>query len=329
MPTLSERFPFLAGVPVCDGLIPWSLQFLPASADFAETMEEFRAAGFTHVSLTAAMGREDAATALRNLGWLTGLARAAGIGIARTRDDIESHRAAGRLSVSFHFQTSTPFAASLDLVDAFAEAGIQRAILAYNEANLFADGCHEPRNAGLSSAGRALVRRMDAAGMIVDLSHCGIRTTEDVLAMSLSRPPIFSHSNARALFDHERNLTEAQIEMAARHGCYIGVNGVGMFLDAAGPDMPAAMARHLRHIADRIGAGNVGLGTDFMQLRGSDYAFYESNRAQWPNGYPDPPWSFFEARQLPDLIDALIAEKFTETEITGILGRNYLSRLLP
>ncbi|MEQ9333384.1 membrane dipeptidase [Thalassobaculum sp.] len=270
---------------------------------------------------------EDAREALSTLGWLRAQLQAAGIPVAHDRDGIGAARADGRLSVSFHFQTATPFLGDLDLVDAFFAAGIRRAILAYNAANAFADGCHEPRNAGLSAAGRRLVERMDAVGMRVDLSHCGERTTLDVLSMDLRRRPLFSHSNARALFDHERNITDGQIRAAADRDGYVGINGVGFFLGAEGDRIPTEMARHIAHVAGIAGAGRVGLGVDLMYLEGSDFGFFHRSRATWPRGYPPPPWSFLQPEQLGDLVSALEAVGFDDTEIVGILGGNYLARV--
>jgi len=328
-PSFLDRFPWLKDGSIVDGLWPWSPGFLPAGADFGEQAERYRAAGFTHVSLTVASGTNTALDAMTLLGQQRRNLRQAGVTVARSREAIETQRAAGHFTASFHFQSSTPFSSATDLVDGFFHAGVDRAIVAYNEANIFADGCHEPRNAGLSARGRELVRRMDEVGMRIDLTHCGIRTTMDVLAMDLRRPPLFSHSNARALFDHERNITDDQIRAAAEAGSYVGLNGVGFFLGVDGPAIPDAIARHAAHIAERCGADRIGLGLDFMYLDGSDYGFFHAARGRWPRGYPDPPWSFFQPEQLGDLVEALTATGFDQSEIRGILGENYLRLALP
>ncbi|MGH7706551.1 MAG: dipeptidase [Vulcanimicrobiaceae bacterium] len=251
------------------------------------------------------------------------------IRVAHSAAEIRQAKDDGCLSVSFHFQSATPFVPDLDLVDAFLGAGVRRSILAYNEANVFADGCHESRNAGITALGRRLIARMDAVGMVVDLSHCGERTTYDAIETDLSHPPIFSHSNARAVFDHERNITDAQIKACAARGGYIGVNGVGMFLGAEGDALPLAVATHLAHIANLAGAGRVGLGLDFMFLDGSDYGFYHANKTQWPRGYPEPPWSFLQPEQVGDLVAAIEAKGFSRDEMRGILGENYLRLVCP
>jgi membrane dipeptidase len=315
----------LADALVCDGLMPWTDFFLPPGADLGAVLRRFRDNGVDHISLTAAAGTDNAAAARVTLAGLQQkLAPLPWVRIAGEADAIRAARADGLMSVSFHFQMATPFADRIDNVEAFRAAGITRAILAYNEANIFADGCHETRNAGLSARGRRLVERMDAAGMRIDLSHCGERTSFDALDADVSRAPVFSHSNARALFDHERNITDAQIRACAARGGYIGVNGVGMFLGAEGAALPGAIADHVAHIATLAGADRVGLGLDFMYLEGSDYGFFHATRGRWPRGYPDPPWSFLQPEQIGDLVAAIAAKGFTPDEMRGILGENYL-----
>lgn len=318
--------PWLARTAVCDGLLPWTEAFLPAGASLAEQLQRFRGVGIDHVSVTVAAGRDTMADAMMRIGQLRQqlAACAQWLQIVSGAAPIAAVREAGKMSVSWHFQTATPFNDSLDLVDAFRAVGVDRAILAYNEANSFADGCHEARNAGLSALGRRLIARMDAVGMRVDLSHCSARTSLDVLEAGLSLPPIFSHSNARALFDHERNLSDAQIRACGARAGYIGISGVGMFLGASAGEIPRVMADHAAYIAGLIGAERVGLGLDFMYLQGSDYGFYTRSRARWPRGYPSPPWDFLQPEQFGDLVEALEARGFDRAELTGILGGNYL-----
>jgi membrane dipeptidase len=321
----AER-PWLADTIVCDGLLPWANNFLPPGAKLADQLRRFHSNGVDHISLTAAAGREGAVEALGRLGLLRRElgAHESWISIASDEAAIADAKRNGRLSVSFHFQSATPFANDLDLVDAFFAAGVRRAILAYNEANVFADGCHEPRNAGLSASGRRLIERMDHVGMIVDMSHCGERTTFDAMEAPLRRAPVFSHSNARTIYPHERNITNEQIRACARRGGYIGVNGVGFFLGVEGAQIPAAMAEHAAHIAGIAGADRVGLGVDFMFLENSDYEFFHQTRGRWPRGYPEPPWSFLQPEQFGDLVLALEQKGFDREEMKGLLGRNYL-----
>lgn len=328
LPDWRAQRPWLQRTPVCDGLLPWTAFFLPPGASLAQTLGRYRANGIDHVSLTAAAGKDTAAQARETLQGFRAViaANASWLQEASTAAAVEAAREAGRMSVSFHFQTATPLLDDLDTVDAFRGAGVFRAILAYNEANAAGDGCHEPRNAGLSSLGRTLVRRMNAAGMIVDVSHCGERTALEAIDLS-EQPAVFSHSNARALFDHERNISDAQIKACARRGGTIGINGVGFFLGAEGDELPRAIARQLAYVAGLVGAEHVALGLDFMILEGSDYGFFHATRHRWPRGYPEPPWSFLQPEQMGALVEAIEAEGFQPAEVAGILGGNYLGRM--
>ena len=330
IPAWREARPWLADAVFCDGLLPWTAEFLPPSAGLPEQLSRFHRNGCDHISLTVAAGRDGAERALARYGFLLQELGRMGSRVQIASDAATIHQAKreGKLSVSFHFQSATPFAFDLDLVGSFRQLGITRAILAYNEGNIFADGCHELRDAGLSAAGRRLVNRMDEVGMIVDLSHCGERTSFDVLEMSSARPPMFSHSNARAIYDHERNVSDAQIRAVAQRGGYIGINGVGMFLGATSSDIPAAMAQHAAHIASIAGPDRVGLGLDFMFLEGSGYDFFHRARERWPKGYPDPPWDFLQPEQFGDLVIELENAGFSNTEVIGVLGGNYLRLLV-
>ena len=110
--------PWLADTIVCDGLLPWANDFLPPGAKLADQLRRFRANGVDHISLTAAAGREGAVEALGRLGLLRRelSAQESWISIANDDAGIKGAKRDGRLSVSFHFQSATPFADDLDLV---------------------------------------------------------------------------------------------------------------------------------------------------------------------------------------------------------------------
>ncbi len=187
-----------------------------------------------------------------------------------------------------------------------------RALLAYNERNLAADGYHEPNN----------------VGPVLDLSHCGLRSLLEVMELS-DRSPIFSHSNARSLFEHERNITDEQIKACAAHGGWVGINGVGFFL-AEGPcDIVENMSRHLAYMANLVGAEHLGLGLDCVYLEGNDYGFYRRQPERWLRGYQLPPWDFFQPEDLGSLVLALEARGFSRAELRSLLGDNYLRVILP
>src|SRR5690606_36908662 len=108
-------------------------------------------------------------------------------------------------------------------------------------------------DAGLSVFGRYVVAEMNRVGMLVDCTHTGFRTSMDAMEVSTS-PVIFSHSNPRALFDHERNIRDEQIKACADTGGVIGINGVGLFNGASADTMVSRMVDGMVYVAEQVGA---------------------------------------------------------------------------
>ena len=100
-------------------------------------------------------------------------------------------------------------------------------LFAYNLNNEAAGGCHD-KDIGLSTFGKAIVKEMNRLGIIIDCSHAGLKTTMDIMEHS-TKPIVFSHSNPRAICEHERNITDDQIKACAKIGGVIGINGMGIF----------------------------------------------------------------------------------------------------
>jgi len=101
---------------------------------------------------------------------------------------------------------------------------LQRVVqLPYNERNFVRDGCLEPNDAGLSFCGRRLISELEHFGLVLDLSHCGVRTSLEALAAS-TQPAIILHAGVRALNgDNPRCLTDEQIRAVAATGGVVGV----------------------------------------------------------------------------------------------------------
>lgn len=98
----------------------------------------------------------------------------------------------------------------------------------YNTRNS-AGGCLDAVDEGLTGYGRALVRELNAVGMVADGSHCGARTGLDLCEVS-QLPVVYSHSGMRAVWDHPRDITDEQARECAATGGVVGITGVGVFL---------------------------------------------------------------------------------------------------
>ncbi len=183
------------------------------------------------------------------------------LALASTVDAVRDVVGAGRVAVAFDLEDSGPLGGDLDAVREFVELGVRTLLPTYNHANAAGCGCLDAVDTGLTAWGRDLVRAMNAAGMVVDGSHCSARTGLDMCAVS-SRPVIYSHSCLRSVWEHPRNITDDQARACAATGGVVGITGVGIFL---GPNTPtlAAMTRHLEAAVELVGVEHVGVSTDF------------------------------------------------------------------
>jgi membrane dipeptidase len=311
---------------VCDVLFPWEDVYIPAGADIHKVLDRYRKAGANYVSITVTSIEAGyhaflKVAAMRNII----LREPSRYLLVESADDILAAQASGKLAIALHFQGTNPFEMNLDLIEAFYRLGIRHALMVYNVKNFVGDGCHERTDSGLSRMGQLVVKEMNRVGMIVDVTHTGYRTSMEAMELS-SAPPMFSHSNPRALYDHDRNITDDQIRLCASKGGLICLNGVGMFLgsDVTPENLVERMLRHIDYVVQLVGAGHVGLGSDFMYLEGSNYGFYYKYKFAFPKGYPDPPWHFLQPDQLPQLTEGMLRMGYPVDAIRGILGENFL-----
>jgi membrane dipeptidase len=178
----------------------------------------------------------------------------------RQAQDIAAAKRARRTGLLYGFQDAVAFETDLTRLDDFHRLGVRVIQPTYNRRNLLGDGCLEPANAGLSRIGVEAIERMNALGVLVDLSHCGRQTAAD--AIRASRAPVaFTHTGCAALADHPRNRTDAELRAVADKG---GVSGVYCMPYLSGGKQPTAadVVRHLEHMIDVAGEEHVSIGTD-------------------------------------------------------------------
>jgi membrane dipeptidase len=170
-------------------------------------------------------------------------------------------------------ENGTALGGDLSMLDRFAALGVRYITLTHNGHNALADaaiplrnlGDVEAEHGGLSPLGRQAVARMNRLGMLVDISHAAKSTM--LQAAKLSRTPVLAtHSCARALCDHPRNLDDEQLDVLRDTGGVIQITMVSAFLKrGAKPNEVgvSAIADHVDYVARRIGIDHVGIGTDF------------------------------------------------------------------
>jgi membrane dipeptidase len=249
--------------------------------------------------------------------------------VTRARDAERAH-AEGKRGLILNFQNTTHFGQDLDLLDFFYDLGIRIVQLTYNMRNFVGDGCTEESDGGLSHFGRQVIRRMNARGMLVDLSHCGLRTTMEGIAAS-GRPVAVTHSFSRELSPHDRGKTDEIMRALAERDGYFGVLIVPFFITA---DETATLEHFVAHVdraVEIMGIDKVGIGTDWgtvfpkplerlMDAEMVKFGFRPEHRTSWGatvEGYRS--W-----REWPNITRALVWRGYSDADITRLLGANFL-----
>ncbi len=144
------------------------------------------------------------------------------------------------------------------------DLGLRHASLTWNEANAFATGVGSNEKRGLTPLGQEMIHQMETLGILLDVSHLNEKSFWDVIRVA-QKPVIASHSNARALCDVPRNLTDDQVRAIAQSGGLVGVNAYHEFIDEnpEGQHLQR-FVDHIEHIIGLVGMDHVALGFDFI-----------------------------------------------------------------
>lgn len=239
-----------------------------------------------------------------------------------TVEDINRAKHQKKLGLGFWFQGSTPLANDLNLIETYYKLGIRQILLVYNTRSSMGDGLLEEHDVGLSAFGHRVIQEMNRVGMLIDLSHAGIKTSLDVIEVSKD-PVLFSHSNTQGVHPHIRNLTDEQIRAIAKNKGLIGINGMGLIL---GVDEPNAhiMFKHIDYIAQLVGSvDNIALGLDFVFFHEMLPIFYDKSGIDYPKGYLGS-MKGFKPEQIDELLETLNAANYSEIDMKKILGENFL-----
>lgn len=173
----------------------------------------------------------------------------------------------GKVRTWLAFEGAAPLAQDPSSVSSWAARGVRLfgLVHTYNNALAGSSGDAQGEALGLTEAGREVVQRVHAAGALVDVSHASDRAVDEVVAAAKrdGAPVVATHSNARALADHPRNLTDSQLRAIASTGGVVGVNFHGPFLARGRAATLTDVVRHIRHIIRVAGPEHVALGSDF------------------------------------------------------------------
>ncbi|MAF13173.1 peptidase [Candidatus Poribacteria bacterium] len=227
---------------------------------------------------------------------------------ATCADDVLTAHADGKLAAFVALEGGDFLDGRIELLRMYHRLGVRLLVLTHFRRNTLADSTREASTGGrLTPFGVEVVREMERIGMIVDVSHVADAAVDHVFDIA-EKPVVSSHANARAVYDHPRNMTDAHLRRLARNGGLIGLSIVPFFIDR-GCRTFARFMDHMEHVIQTAGIDHVGFGSDFD---GFDYV--EDPRIE---GLEDI--SCF-AR----IGDALSASGYSDADVGKVLGGNWL-----
>lgn len=240
--------------------------------------------------------------------------------------DFDRIRAGGKLGVLLGSHHAECFR-TLDDVDLFAELGMRCCILVTFGQNRLGTAVDEPNGGGLTGFGRAVVARMNARLMAVDVSHCNDRTRLDAINAS-ARPVLLSHANAAALCANPRNVGDEVIKALAARGGVMGIMPLRMMLTAQEPTTVEHVVDHIQHICELVGPQHAGIGLE-APVEGFD-TLPPQNQIPLPSYMRnageqrklDLP-ELRHVRRVYTIAEALVRRGFADEEIRGFLGENF------
>jgi len=218
--------------------------------------------------------------------------------------DIDQAQSEGKIGAFLSVEGGEALEGDLAVLRMLYRLGVRAIGLTWNERNQIAEGLGECRSGGgLTDFGVQVVQEMNRLGMIVDVSHISEPGFWDCIKVS-KHPIIASHSNAKAVCNHARNLTDEQIKALARNGGVMGMNMAVEFLHTDRPVTVDHVVDHIEHIVNLVGSKHVGIGADY-------------------DGIGKAPEGLENVAGLPLLTEALLRRGFNEEQVRDILGLNF------
>ena len=182
-----------------------------------------------------------------------------GVKLCHTAAEISGILADGGVGAVLSIEGAEAFGCDVGRLEELAGRGVRMIAPVWNYENAFAGSC--VTGGGLTARGREFVRRAQRAGIIVDVSHLSERGFWDVCELA-EAPIVASHSNAKAVCGHVRNLTDEQFRAICDLGGTAGLNLYAPFLNESGEASMDDVRRHLEHFLERDGDGHLALGGD-------------------------------------------------------------------
>jgi len=254
--------------------------------------------------------------------------------IANTYQDLLKAKQSKQIAILPSLEAASILENEVDRVDVLYGLGIRCMGTTYNDANTLGSGLTEPYDGGLTKFGRKVVERMNQLGMVIDISHCGDRTSLDVIEAS-EAPVMITHAGARQIWDSPRMKPDEVLLACAEKGGVIGVCAApNTTLSARNPNEHTleSVMEHLEYLIDLVGIEHVGLGPDTffgdhvaLQNAFDDMlSLHDSHGNQEYESFPFVKGLENPTEAMSNMIKWLIKKNYKVQEIEKIIGGNAL-----
>ena len=273
------------------------------------------------------------------------------LSMATTVADVRRAKRHGRVAALMGIEGGHAIENSLSALREFHRLGVRYMTLTHNNTNEWADACCDaPRHGGLSEFGKEVVREMNRLGMFVDVSHVSDETLSDVLDTTQA-PVIASHSSARALTNHKRNIPDDLLKRIARNGGVVMIVFYPAFIDervrVAGLERDQRLKPERDRLAEVHGGDPERLRAELQKLNdanplpatplsvlidqfdyvrkvaGIDHVGIGSDF----DGVPSLPVGMEDVTRLPNITYELLRRGYSEQDVRKVLGENVLRAL--
>ena len=211
--------------------------------------------------------------------------------------------APGKVAVFVSIEGAGAFAADIEQIDRFIQRGVRLVGPAHTQDNRLSGAATGKKSYGLTDLGKRFCQRVYAAGALVDVSHMSDKAFDDLvpIAKAAGAPIIATHSNARKVQHHKRNLTDAQLRTIADTG---GVAGLNLHRGFLGGGKMKDIVKMTKHMIDVAGIDHVAIGTDFEGATAAK--------------------AVDDASKMPDLAAALIKAGIADADVRKLFAKNAL-----
>jgi len=246
------------------------------------------------------------------------------VALCRTGAEIDAAVADGRIALLVALEGTPGIGADVELFSVFHRLGVRLVSFTHWSRALLAEGsADEATGSRLPAAGVRAVAELERLGILLDVSHLAAASVDHVLDLATG-VVVATHSCARALRDHHRNLSDEHLRGIAATGGVIGMNVLPTFVDTDAPTLDRVID-HIEHIAETAGVDHVGLGPDFLrEYMDALYPQYEEFHRFGDVDMKAVVPGLARERDLPILTERLVERGWAEPDIRKVLGENWL-----